>query len=351
MIDRAFARPVLLVVLLLLMATPALAQVSVQAPAAGAGSSAAVQSGQEEEEEEKDSGDWDLIVNPYFWLPNLNVEANVEGVDFSGTATLDELLKDLNFGFMGSVEVRYKNRWFAGMDGVLALLYAKSESDPAIVPLGPTRVTAGPLVLTIPAIPAQVGTIKSRVDVTQLIALGYLGYRIYSGPVPDWLGGAGPADEKQLDFDAYVGGRLWYNEVTINANGPPIFFPSVTGSVSFVGRPNLDLGHITIPADATGPINVHVDETIWWVDPVIGGRLRMDLSDRYFVKILGDVGGFNWGDASKFTWQGWAMLGRRIGENWTVEGGYRGLGIIRDAAGNEADIIYQGPVFGATYRF
>ncbi len=301
--------------------------------------------------DEKDAGDWDVIVYPYLWGPNINYDAYVGGVGTSGTATVDELLKDLNFGVMGGVEVQYKRRWFAGVEGFLALLYAKTETDPVTTSLGPVRVTSGPLVLTIPSITAQVGTVQVRADVTQLISLGYFGYRLHSGPVPDFLGGAGPADEKRLDVDAYVGGRLWYNKVTIDANGPPIFFPSTTGTVTPVGRPNLDLREITIPAVTTGPIDVHVEKTIWWVDPVIGGRLRLDLSDRHFLRIMGDVGGFNWGDASKFTWQGWAMLGRRVKKNWTIEAGYRGLGITREKSGNRMDLVYHGPVFGASYRF
>lgn len=326
-----FRRCVLLATLLIaLTAAPAGAQAPSRAPAAG---------------------DWDVIVYPYLWGPNINADANVDGVGASATITIDEILKDLNFGVMGGVEILYQGRWFAGVDGVLSLLYAKSESDPTIASLGPVRVTNGPLVLTIPTIPAQVGTIKSRVDLTQIISLGYFGYRLHSGPVPGWLGGAGSRGEKRVDVDAYVGGRLWYTKVTINANGPPIFFPATTGTVSFVGRPNLDLGTITIPASTGAPINVNIEKTLWWVDPVIGGRVRMDLSDRYFVRVLGDVGGFDWGDGSKFTWQGWTMLGRRVKKNWTIEAGYRGLGITREKAGATIDMVYHGPVFGASYRF
>lgn len=345
-----------------LIASPAGAQSAAGPPAGGPGQprpliAAAAAPGpgaatsDQKNEEDKDPGNWDFIINPYLWVPNLNMDVEVGGVSTAATITLDEVLKVLNFGMMGSFEVQYQRRWFAGMDGVLSLLYAKTETDATIASLGPVTVTTPRLMITVPNISAQVGPVQIRSDISQFIALGYFGYRLRSGPVPDFLGGAGADGKKRLDVDAYVGGRLWYNKITTNVDGPPIFFPSTTGIVTPIGRPNLDLGRITIPADTTGPINIRVVESLWWVDPVVGGRVRMDLSDRYFLRVMGDVGGFNWGDASKFTWQGWAMIGRRVKKHWTVEAGYRGLGIIREKGGARADIIYQGPVLGGSYRF
>lgn len=85
-----------------------------------------------------------------------------------------------------------------------------------------------------------------------------------------------------------------------------------------------------------------------WTDPVAGLRLRHAFSERWFSTLVADVGGFS-GDSS--SWQVFGSVGYRIGEAWSVQGGWRHMSISRDLGTTDLDIDLSGPVFGASYSF
>lgn len=49
-----------------------------------------------------------------------------------------------------------------------------------------------------------------------------------------------------------------------------------------------------------------------WVDPLIDGRVRFDITDRWLTTALADVGGFR--DDSDSTWQLFGSLGYQFNE-------------------------------------
>jgi hypothetical protein len=88
-----------------------------------------------------------------------------------------------------------------------------------------------------------------------------------------------------------------------------------------------------------------------WVDPFIGGRIMLALSNSVDFSLRGDVGGFSVG--STFTWNTQALLGYRftlLGASAEAWGGYRALAQNYDEGPGRKDlkwdVIMHGPVIG-----
>lgn len=96
-----------------------------------------------------------------------------------------------------------------------------------------------------------------------------------------------------------------------------------------------------------------VDERASWVDPTVSLRATTRLSDRWSARIVGAVGGFDVGEASKFTWGAETFLGYRLSPqgNKTLFLGYRALGIERSRGMLEVDLVMHGPVLGVAFEF
>ncbi|MEI6674208.1 MAG: hypothetical protein WCO57_03415 [Verrucomicrobiota bacterium] len=86
-----------------------------------------------------------------------------------------------------------------------------------------------------------------------------------------------------------------------------------------------------------------------WVDPIIGARFQHELSNNFFVRAVGDVGGF--GAASQFTWQAMAGIGYSFHEYGNLLLGYRALGTDYTNGGFTYDLIAHGPIIGYEIRF
>lgn len=86
-----------------------------------------------------------------------------------------------------------------------------------------------------------------------------------------------------------------------------------------------------------------------WVDPILGGRIQVALSDRWSATAMADFGGV--GGGSDRTWQAFAVVRYQIGERWSVQGGWRQLSIKKEMDGRDVELDLGGPVIGATFRF
>jgi Outer membrane protein beta-barrel domain len=94
---------------------------------------------------------------------------------------------------------------------------------------------------------------------------------------------------------------------------------------------------------------VTVDQSKSWVDPIIGVRFGWQFADNWFLRAVGDVGGF--GAGSDLTWQAFAGVGYQFHRHWSVTAGYRALAVDFDKSGFELDVIMHGPVVGVGFRF
>ncbi|MBI4831467.1 MAG: hypothetical protein HY801_07915, partial [Candidatus Lindowbacteria bacterium] len=165
------------------------------------------------------------------------------------------------------------------------------------------------------------GVFGADVEVTAETWLVEFGgfYRVGEWPVGDDA-------TRSLVFDVLAGGRYFYlnNEIEIEGTGP--------------------LG-----------LDVDVDESKDWVDPIVGGRVFLDLSDKFKVGLRADVGGFDVGNTSDFAWNVLAALGYDLSENTTLWAGYRHLEVdYDDGSGSDLfvyDVEMSGPIVGMAIRF
>lgn len=84
-----------------------------------------------------------------------------------------------------------------------------------------------------------------------------------------------------------------------------------------------------------------------WVDPLIGGRVRLAIADQWFATALVDVGS----GGSDLTWLAFASLGYQIDERWSIQGGWRHVSIDKSIDGRDVEIDLSGPLLGFTVRF
>jgi hypothetical protein len=95
-----------------------------------------------------------------------------------------------------------------------------------------------------------------------------------------------------------------------------------------------------------------VDSSESWVDPLIGSRIGLDLTDHWTIAGEANVGGF--GVGSDFTWNAQAFVGYQttlFGRPTTFGLGYRAL--YQDYHHNdfEWDVTMHGPILGTAIRF
>jgi hypothetical protein len=100
-----------------------------------------------------------------------------------------------------------------------------------------------------------------------------------------------------------------------------------------------------------GPLGKNFSESAskTWVDPIIGFRVHHDLTDKFFVRALADIGGFE--ISSDLTWQAMASLGYRINEKASVGLGYRAISTDYTSGGTTYDVTSHGLLLGLEYRF
>jgi hypothetical protein len=143
-------------------------------------------------------------------------------------------------------------------------------------------------------------------------------------------------------LDGVLGFRYWNNSIDLNLD--------LTGSVDFstlsnaLGR-NLEFSR-SVAVARSGSID--------WVAPVVGLRLRHQLTPNQEFWVRGDVGGF--GLQSAFEWQAigvysyaWQFTGYQV----AAVVGYRALGVNYTNPGNDNSInlVLHGPVIGVSVRF
>lgn len=90
-----------------------------------------------------------------------------------------------------------------------------------------------------------------------------------------------------------------------------------------------------------------------WIDPLVGVHVFAPLSDRWWLGLRGDVGGF--GVGSDLTWQAYANLGFRASELVSVVVGYHALDMdYEDGSGVHylgLDLLVSGPQLGVVFSF
>jgi hypothetical protein len=130
-------------------------------------------------------------------------------------------------------------------------------------------------------------------------------------------GGYRVVDTPDFTLDALAGARFWHisNDVTVSALG----------------------------------VSRTYGESFGWVDPVVGLRAFLPLTDKLSVQAQADVGGF--GAGSDITWSALATINYTFTDHLSVSAGYKVLDVDYDRGGHVFDTRLSGPVLGLTLRF
>ncbi len=96
-----------------------------------------------------------------------------------------------------------------------------------------------------------------------------------------------------------------------------------------------------------GPFNRSDDKA--WVDPIIGARYQAELGHSFFLRALGDIGGFS--VSSDLTWQAMAGFGYRFNDQWSALLTYRAISTDYSSGDFVFDVISHGPLLGVEFRF
>ncbi|WP_416907396.1 MAG: hypothetical protein ACMVO5_10150 [Polymorphobacter sp.] len=90
-----------------------------------------------------------------------------------------------------------------------------------------------------------------------------------------------------------------------------------------------------------------------WHEPLVGIRFRSELSEKWDVMVMADVGGFSVG--SDISANVWPQIGYRIGKGASLLAGYRLIYVQYDEGeGRERflfDAVTHGPTLGLEFRF
>lgn len=262
-----------------------------------------------------DPDKWRVGFTAYGWLINMNGNATTRGQTVDVNASFIDILQksDSLMAFMGYFEA---DKGRVGLYGDLVwtkLGFQRSVTSYRNPLPGLTLTLNGNAALTTALTVAEVGGL----------------YEIHR-----WPG----TEASFTAVDGLLGFRYWNNSVSASLDG--------IGTASY---PALGIS-------ASRSIGVSVSNTMQWVDPVVGLRLRHQFTPAHSLLVRGDIGGFGLG--SQFTWQAlgaytyrWkagsfdlaAVLGyRALSTSYTNGSGFDATGL---------NLVLHGPIIGVGIRF
>jgi len=122
-------------------------------------------------------------------------------------------------------------------------------------------------------------------------------------------------DREKIKVDFFTGFRFWHLGANLNFN------PSALG--------------------------LNFSKSANWVDPMVGGRIQVPLSEKIVANVLGDVGG--WGTGSQIEYDVAGTLGYRVKPTLTLLMGYRYLRLVYRSGPFLFNIHEPGILFGLTW--
>ena len=149
------------------------------------------------------------------------------------------------------------------------------------------------------------------------------------------------SDTVQLGVAPYYRVVDWQYGVSSSGRSLRLFVAPEAGFRFSYLRAELDVQH--------GPT---VDQNESWVEPLVGSRFGIDLSDHWNLTAEGNVGGF--GAGSDLAWNVQGFVGYRtslFGVPTTFALGYRALHQDYDHNDFDYDVTTFGPIIGAAFHF
>jgi hypothetical protein len=303
-----------------------------------------------------DSDRWTIGVSPYVFLPEVTTNVTIGGMKAKSKMSMGDVLDDLEMGGMLRLEA-IKKRWGFYLDFEYSKLSDEIEGSDAIksvdIPVAThrsertrrlarriwSRLSPAQRAAALRRLKAALGSaaatadrLKSalnaltlphidEVDIELVMIILEAGtfYRLVDRPLPHRYA-------RHVQFDLTGGARYVYLKTTVDIDLTP-------GSAGLL------------------PSSYEVEESKDYIEPVLGARTRLAITDRLLVNVRGDVGGFGIGSASDFTWQVVAGLGYQITDRTLLSAGYRQLDIDYKSSDLEVDMCQKGPFVACTIRF
>jgi hypothetical protein len=241
---------------------------------------------------------WALQITPYMWAAGLEgrISPFRHGPTIGVEKSFSDVLEDLNFGGFVNIWGRYDRFVFSG-----DVMYVDTTDGHGSGPLPALQIPG------LGVVPPG-ASVDAKVDTKQFTATLQGGYRVVDTP--------------QFTLDALAGARFWHisNDVT------------VTASHALIGTRRASHG-----------------EDFGWVDPVVGVRAFLPVTDRLSIQAQADIGGF--GAGSVLSWSALATVNYVVSDHLSASVGYKVLDVDYDRKGHVFDTRLSGPVLGMTYRF
>jgi len=145
------------------------------------------------------SDHWKNFFALYGWMPSVNGDVKVKGVDANVDIPFSDILSDMKFGFMGHYE-GFKGHWGIMVDGMYAQL--QKDQAPAVGLIPGTRQFKANLSLVEVAVPYRLTWNPVVADVFVGGRLNYLYMEIGIPSIPLKV------DNTKQFVDPFVGGRI-----------------------------------------------------------------------------------------------------------------------------------------------
>lgn len=326
------------------------------------------------------ASDWDVSFAPYLWVSDLKVDASYQDLSVTIEPHLADLLSSIELGFMGTLDVYHRPSKFSfNVDAFWLRLATEAEVGPfdlgagpfsftspgfqrqvgpiqiatpqGPVSLGPFNVDTGPVNLSVPRVEFPIGPFEIEQKMTQSAVRASVGYRVLDLPLAELFGGAAADAPRRIRADLYAGGRLWYVKARAEVKYPAIEVPGLQINPSLVAYPKLDLGSVQLPGVTFAGGKITEETSTWWVDPLVGARVAVELRRPLSFVVNGNIGGFGIGSASEFSWEVMGAFTWSLGDNLTAALGYRALDLRKANGDLEIDMLMHGPILGLIYHF
>jgi len=240
---------------------------------------------------ESDPWTFELILYPYIMPARIDGRSTVAGLSVPISFHLKEVINDLSFSSAVRFEA-WKGRWGLTLDA----MYTKIEGDPL-----------------------SIGPITPDVEIVQAAVEFGVSYR-------------------------FLETNLVSTSEEESAFGYPLTCELMGGGRYAYLKQRLSIGPLP-----------RLGRSEDWVEPWIGMRFRLGLSDRLRLESRFDFGGFGVGSASKLTWNAIVGIDYRIKENMSLKLGYRIYDIdYSNGSGFNKfgfDAKIHGPTIGVAFRF
>jgi hypothetical protein len=300
---------------------------------------------------------WQFFLSPYIWIPGVNFTISSFKSTQSNNVPWWDVVPTLfskTIGIMGRAEA-WKGRWGFFLDGYFTYMGASGSR------VGATREkTFGPVDFTI----------------NKQIHLGGLNLNL---PIPGQIGpghitltpsGSAKFISRLGNLD--LGGRFLVGAWPLDAEKPlPALSMELLGGPRFnsfnqymrinlsaikIANVPIDIGRFSLVANINrSKRSLVIDYTNQHIEPFLGMRFGLWLTQKFLINLKGDVGGFGLVADNHWDCNLEALLGYRLHKNIYAWAGYRAHGSWYDLGQDLVQINFSGwvhgPVLGMTYAF